>query len=816
MGIAFTKKAQNALNSAVLLARQLGHTYIGTEHFLLGILNETDSAGAKILNSNGATFDLVNSEILSIVGRGSESAVSSHDMTPRCKKVIEGSALLAQKFGNGFIGTEHLLLSLLGENDSVAYLILKNIGASADDMTRDIYSYLTSGNDVAFSKSSKGNDVQTQTVEDCPVLSSYGKNLTALAYEGKLDPIIGRDSETQRVIQIISRRTKNNPCLIGEPGVGKTAVVEGLAERIAAGNVPDMLKDKIIITLDLAGLLAGSKYRGEFEERLKNIMQEVSKNKNIIIFIDEIHMIVHAGEAEGALDAANILKPALSRGDIQVIGATTISEYRKYIEKDAALERRFQPVTVGEPSVDDAVAILNGLKDKYEAHHKIRITEEAIRSAVELSVRYISDRFLPDKAIDLIDEAASKVKINTLTTPEFIKNIESQLAEIAREKEEAVVAQDFERAAEMRDKEANLKKELNRATEEWEKNKGKSDDVLSENDIAEVIGQWTGVPVNKILLDESEKLLRLEDELKSKVIGQDEACEAVAKAVKRGRTGLRDPKRPIGSFIFMGPTGVGKTELTKALAKSLFGKEDSMIRLDMSEYMEKYSVSKLIGSPPGYVGFEEGGQLTEKIRRKPYSVILLDEIEKAHPDVFNILLQVLEDGILTDSQGRRVDFKNTVIIMTSNLGASQGNASRSLGFLADNKEKEASHDEQIKRSNDALKNAFRPEFINRIDEVIVFNSLNDESIMKIAKLMLSDVTKRVSDVGIELDFDESAVDLIAKEGFDPKYGARPLRRAIVRLVEDNFANMMLEGKIKSDDRIIAVEKDGKIEFVVQK
>ncbi len=815
MSIAFTKKAQNALNSAVLLARQLGHTYIGTEHFLLGILNETDCAGAKILNSNGATFEKVSAEILSIVGRGSESNVSSRDMTPRCKKVIESSAGFAQKFGNNFIGTEHLLLALLGESDSVAFLILKNISASADNMTRDIYSYLTSGGDSSPMKASNANETTAEALDDCPTLSNYGRNLTGLASEGKLDPIIGRDAETQRVIQILSRRTKNNPCLIGEPGVGKTAVVEGLAERISSGDVPDMLKDKIIFTLDLAGLLAGSKYRGEFEERLKNIMQEVSKNKRIIIFIDEIHMIVHAGEAEGALDAANILKPALSRGDIQVIGATTVSEYRKYIEKDAALERRFQPVTVGEPTVEDTISILQGLKDKYEAHHKIKISDDAIEAAVELSVRYISDRFLPDKAIDLIDEAASKVKINTHTPPKEIKDIESELAEIGREKEEAVLAQDFEKAADMRDREAELKTEFNKLSEEWDKIKGKSDDILTENDIAEVIEQWTGIPVNKILLDESEKLLHLENDLMARVIGQDDACMAVAKAVKRGRTGLRDPKRPIGSFIFMGPTGVGKTELTKALARSLFGKEDSMIRLDMSEYMEKHSASKLIGSPPGYVGFEEGGQLTEKIRRKPYSVILLDEIEKAHPDVFNILLQVLEDGILTDSQGRRVDFKNTVIIMTSNLGASQGNASRSLGFLADNKEKEASHEEQIKRSNEALKNAFRPEFINRIDEVIVFNSLDDDSIKKIANLMLADVSKRVSDIGIKLDFDESAVELIAKEGFDPKYGARPLRRAIIRLVEDNFANMMLEGKLKAGDDVLATNKYGKIEFISQ-
>lgn len=813
MNISFTKKAQNALNSSVLIARQLGHTYIGTEHFLLGILNEGECAGAKILAKYGVTFDKIENEILNIVGRGSQSNVSSRDMTPRCKRVLENSAGIAQKFENGFIGTEHLLLALLQESDSVACLVLDNIGCRTADVIKEVYNYLSAGSEAGDGKvEGRKAAGEQKTLEDAPTLSSYGRNLTELASDGKLDPIIGRDDETQRVIQILSRRTKNNPCLIGEPGVGKTAVVEGLAQRIVSGDVPDMLKGKIIFTLDLASLIAGSKYRGEFEERLKNIIEEVKKNQNIIIFIDEIHMIVHAGEAEGALDAANIIKPCLARGEFQVIGATTISEYRKYIEKDAALERRFQPVMVGEPTNEDTVKILQGLKDKYEAHHKIKISDEAIKAAVDLSVRYISDRFLPDKAIDLIDEASSRVKISSLTPPKEIKELEKEMEALSREKEEAVVAQDFEGAAVIRDKESNVKEEYDKLSSEWESKKSKNKEVLTENDIAEVVMQWTGIPVNKIMLDESEKLLNLEESLKERVIGQDAACEAVAKAIKRGRTGLRNPKRPIGSFIFLGPTGVGKTELTKALAASLFGKEDSMIRLDMSEYMEKHSVSKLIGSPPGYVGFEEGGQLTEKIRRKPYSVILLDEIEKAHPDVFNILLQVLDDGVLTDSQGRRVDFKNTVIIMTSNLGAVYNEKKQNLGFTSS--ESKGGEDDSEKRSLEALRRTFRPEFINRIDDIIVFKSLGSDSIEKIASLMLREIKDRTSEMGIELDFDESVIKFVAKEGFDKQYGARPLRRAIVRLIEDALANKLLDGSVKAGDKVKVLEKGEKVEFEV--
>ena len=814
MNISFSRRAQNALNSSVLIAKQLGHTYIGTEHFLLGILNEGDSAGAKILQKQQVSFEKVRDEILNIVGRGSQSNVSSRDMTPRCKKVIENSAAIAQKFEHGFIGTEHLLLALLQESDSVACLILDNIGCRVADVVKEIYNYLSAGNGGDGKKDHSASSKESVALDGAPTLSNYGRNLSALAAEGNLDPIIGRDEETQRVIQILSRRTKNNPCLIGEPGVGKTAVAEGLAQKIVSGDVPDMLKGKIVFTLDLASLIAGSKYRGEFEERLKNILDEVKKNNNIIIFIDEIHMIVHAGEAEGALDAANIIKPALARGEFQVIGATTVSEYRKYIEKDAALERRFQPVMIGEPSSEDAVKILEGLRDKYEAHHRIKITDEAIRAAVELSVRYISDRFLPDKAIDLIDEASSKVKINSLTPPKELKELEKSIDSLSAEKEEAVVAQNFERAAELRDKENELKGEFEKLSSEWESSKSQKDEELTENDIAEVVMQWTGIPVSKILLDEGEKLLNLENELMARVIGQDAACISVAKAIKRGRTGLRNPKRPIGSFIFLGPTGVGKTELTKALASSLFGKEDSMVRLDMSEYMEKHSVSKLIGSPPGYVGFEEGGQLTEKIRRKPYSVILLDEIEKAHPDVFNILLQVLDDGVLTDSQGRRVDFRNTVIIMTSNLGAAYNEQRQSLGFTStENKEKD---DAGERRSMDALKRTFRPEFINRIDDIIVFKALEGDTIEKIASLMLNEVKERTSDMGIELIFDESVIKYVAKEGFDRQYGARPLRRAIVRLIEDALANKLLDGSVKTGDKVKILESGGKVEFDITK
>ena len=636
-----------------------------------------------------------------------------------------------------------------------------------------------------------------------------------MALAGKIDPIIGRDSETERVIQILSRRTKNNPCLIGEPGVGKTAVVEGLAQRIASGNVPENLLQKSIVTLDVAAMIAGAKYRGEFEERFKNVMEEVRKNPSIILFIDEIHTLIGAGAAEGAVDAANIIKPALARGEMQVIGATTITEYRKHIEKDAALERRFQAVMVGEPSKEDALQILKGLREKYEGHHQLKITDEALEAAVNLSVRYITDRFLPDKAIDLIDEAASRIRIGAHTSPPDMKEKENDIKRLAKEKEDAIASQDFERAAKLRDEETAAKKEYESKKSEWEQTRSNSALQVSASDIADVVTQWTGIPVNKLMEEESEKLLHLDDTLKERVIGQNEAVEAVSRAIRRGRMGLKDPRRPVGSFIFMGPTGIGKTELAKALAEVMFGSTNAMIRLDMSEYMEKHSVSKLIGSPPGYVGFEEGGQLTEKIRRKPYSVVLFDEIEKAHPDVFHILLQVLEDGILTDSQGRHVDFRNTVIILTSNVGASELSPSKTLGFTTDSPANEKD-EEKKKRMMNALKGTFRPEFLNRIDDIIVFNSLAKEHIEQIAALMLKEVEKRINDIGIQIEFSPSVITLLANKGFDATYGARPLRRAVVRMIEDAFSSEMLEGKIAVGDSIRADVKDESIVFEKQK
>ncbi|MBR3862028.1 MAG: ATP-dependent Clp protease ATP-binding subunit, partial [Clostridia bacterium] len=653
-------------------------------------------------------------------------------------------------------------------------------------------------------------------LSNAPTLASFGRDLTALAREGKIDPVIGRDKETERVIQILSRRAKNNPCLIGEPGVGKTAVVEGLAQRIVDGAVPETLKDKTVFTLDIAGMIAGAKYRGEFEERLKNVMSEVANSPDIILFIDEIHTIVGAGAAEGAVDAANIIKPALARGEMQVIGATTIAEYRKHIEKDAALERRFQSVTVGEPTPEEAILILRGLRDKYEAHHKLKISDEAIDAAVNLSSRYISDRYLPDKAIDLVDEAASRLRISAHTSPPDLKASEARLTALAQEKEEAVSAQDFERAAKLRDEEKSLRESYEKEMEAWKSGVGDTALTVSAHDIADVVTQWTGIPVNSLLEEESTRLLNLEALLQERVIGQDAAVTAVSKAIRRGRMGLKDPKRPIGSFIFLGPTGVGKTELTKALAELLFGDANAMIRLDMSEYMEKHSVSKMIGSPPGYVGFEEGGQLTERIRRKPYSVVLFDEIEKAHPDVFNILLQVLEDGVLTDSQGGRVDFKNTVLILTSNVGASALTARTrgAFGFV-----QESDSDAEKKNADtkvmEALKSTFRPEFLNRIDDIIIFNKLTEENIRAIATLMLNDVKTRINALGIDVAFDESVAATVAAEGFDPVYGARPLRRAIVRMVEDAFSGAMLEGQIKTGDNVLVTAKDGKIEFEKQ-
>ncbi len=808
--IRFTQKAQNVLNHALSFARELGHTYIGSEHILLGLVAEHDSVAAKILQARGADTESLKNAVIEIAGEGTPSNVSAADMTPRTKHIIEASSLEAIGLRQNYIGTEHLLLALLAERDCVGVKLLEECGISISELRSDITTYLGGNRGEGSSLSGDRKDVgQKSAHTNTPTLSNHGRDLTALAKEGKIDPIIGRDSETERVVQILSRRTKNNPCLIGEPGVGKTAVVEGLAQRIVDGNVPETLRDKSIITLDIPSMIAGAKYRGEFEERMKSVMEEVAKNPHIILFIDEIHTIIGAGAAEGAVDAANIIKPALARGEMQVIGATTIAEYRKHIEKDAALERRFQSVLVGEPSPEEAVGILKGLRHKYEAPHKVKITDEAIHAAVELSRRYIADRYLPDKAIDLIDEAASRLRISAHTSPPDLRELEETIKKLAQEKEEAISAQEFERAARLRDEEKVKKEQYETAKSDWEKSQSDTSLEVNDSHIADVVTQWTGIPVSKLLEGEGEKLLHLEEDLKRRVIGQDSAVEAISRAIRRGRMGLKDPRRPIGSFIFLGPTGVGKTELTKALASILFGDDNAMIRLDMSEYMEKHSVSKLIGSPPGYVGFEEGGQLTEKIRRHPYSVVLFDEIEKAHPDVFNIMLQVLEDGILTDSQGRRVDFKNTVIIMTSNVGAAAMSGSRSLGFsdtpAADNDKKASDA-----RVMGALKQTFRPEFINRIDDIIIFNKLTEENIETIASLMLSEVGRRIADLGVTVQFDESVVKLVSREGFDELYGARPLRRAIVRMVEDSFSTEMLEGRIQAGASVTALAQDGKI------
>ena len=805
----FTEKAKIALNNALEEARELGHTYVGTEHLLLGLLSVTDSIAYRILSDRGVDADTTRELISSSVGVGAPSDVSGADMTPMTKKIIEESAYASARLGHNYIGTEHLLLAIVSEEDCFANKMLRAQNASAAEIRSDLSEYfggMKNPDDPAASKSS-GKE-RNENIAGCPTLSKYGTDLVRAAKDGRIDPIIGREKETERVVQILSRRTKNNPCLIGEPGVGKTAVVEGLAQRIADGTVPENLRDSIIVTLDISSMIAGAKYRGEFEERMKGVMEEVAKNPRIILFVDEIHTIIGAGGAEGAVDAANIIKPALARGTMQLIGATTIEEYRKYIEKDAALERRFQSVMVGEPTPEEAVQILYGLRDKYEAHHKLKISDEAIEAAVALSVRYIGDRFLPDKAIDLVDEAASKLHIQGYTPSDEVKALEEKLKNVRAEKEEAILGEDYEKAASVRDTEKELQEQIKSAKAS---SPDKGETVVRAGDIEDIVTAWTGIPVKKLAAEESQRLLNLDKILKERVIGQDEAVDAVAKAIRRGRTGLKDPKRPVGSFIFLGPTGVGKTELSKVLADVMFGSADAMIRVDMSEYMEKHSVSKLIGSPPGYVGYEEGGQLTEKIRRHPYSVVLFDEIEKAHPDVFNILLQILDDGILTDAQGRRVDFKNCIIIMTSNVGASSILEPKRLGFSAESSK--AADEEKMKQNvMDALKETFRPEFLNRVDDIIVFNKLSDDDIKKIASLMLDEVKDRISRRGITVSFSDEVTSLLAKEGFDPVYGARPLRRAIVRRVEDGLSEEILSGRIGEGDTVAAELRDGSIVY----
>ena len=808
----FSAKATEALNAAMRAAGELGHGYIGTEHLLLGLAQTSDSIAQKILSQNGITSEYIVSKISEMIGTGTPSFVSGQDMTPRLKKILEQSFSEARQTGHNVIGTEHLLMALLRERDSKGVEIIELNGADI----KEIYSDILESMGLVAAQGDRPDQTNRKpgkkTHKDTPTLDTFGRDLTDMAEEHKIDPVIGRSKEIERVIQILSRRTKNNPCLIGEPGVGKTAIAEGLAQHIVDGKVPELLKGKRVVTLDIASMIAGSKYRGDFEERIKNAINEVTKAGNVILFIDEIHVLVGAGSAEGAVDAANILKPSLARGELQVIGATTIDEYRKNIEKDAALERRFQPIIVDEPSTEDAIAILKGIRDKYEAHHKVKITDDAIESAVRLSKRYIQDRYLPDKAIDLMDEAASRVRIQSLTVTPDMKEKEEAIARLVAEKEDAVRNQDFEKAAKLRDDEKQARDELSALKKKWSDENSSKNLVVSSDEIEDVISQSTGIPVKKLVQEESERLLNMENILHQRVVGQDEAVNAVAKAIRRGRVGLKDPKRPVGSFLFLGPTGVGKTELSKALSEVMFGDENSMIRVDMSEYMEKHTVSRLIGSPPGYVGFDEGGQLTEKVRRKPYSVILFDEIEKAHPDVFNILLQILDDGILTDAQGRKVDFKNTVIVMTSNIGAKLITEHKKLGFAAQDDEFTKT---QEKIRNDVmgeLKRAFRPEFINRIDDIIVFEQLNKDSIREIAKRLISGVQKRLDGLGITLTVEDAAIDIVADKGFDVTYGARPLKRAIQTLIEDGIAEKMLDKTFSSGDRVTAKAVDGKIVF----
>ncbi len=806
----FTEKAKAALNAAQEAASELGHSYVGSEHLLLGLAREGSGVAARVLRDAGLSSETIAALIEKNIGRGEGGGQPAQGLTPRSKRIIELAIAEAARLGHNYVGTEHILMGILRETDSVATQMITSAGGDPNRLYTDVINVFGSG-DYKQQPPVPGKIPHKKS--DTKTLDQFSHDLTTAARNGALDPVIGRDNEIQRVVQILSRRSKNNPVLIGEPGVGKTAIAEGLAQRIIIGDIPENLRDKRIVTLDLSGMLAGTKYRGDFEERIKAAIEEVQKAGDVILFIDEMHTIIGAGAAEGAIDAANIIKPALGRGEMQVIGATTLNEYRKYIEKDAALERRFQPVIVDEPTQEESVLILKGLRDKYEAHHKIEITDEAIQAAVTMSSRYINDRFLPDKAIDLIDEAASRVRMDTLTAPPDLKELEARIEVLAKEKESAVNSQNFEKAASLRDEEKKLKDELQQTRKNWESMRNGKRGSVGVEDIAAVVSSWTGIPVTSLTETESERLLHMEEVLHRRVVGQDEAVKAVSKAIRRGRVGLKDPKRPVGSFLFLGPTGVGKTELCRALAEAMFGDENAMIRVDMSEFMEKHTVSKLIGSPPGYVGYDEGGQLTEKVRRKPYSVILFDEIEKAHEDVFNIMLQIMEDGRLTDSQGRRVDFKNTIIVMTSNVGAKNITGGvKKLGFsIEEAVESEITNIADIRDTVlSELRRTFRPEFLNRIDEIIVFHQLSRENIREIAGNMLKIVFERVATLGIDITADEAAIDKLAEQGFDPIYGARPLRRAIQSAIEDVAAEKMLDGSIKAGDKVRATVADGKV------
>ena len=810
MEIKFTPQAQMSIEYAEQIMTDFRHGYLGTEHLLVGLIHTPNSVAQSALEACGISEEDILVKIKDIIGIGSTSLVVTKDFTPRVKRIFEISGQLAKQVGSDRIGTEFLLIAILKEKNCIAVKLLELLGVNTNKLLSALMEMLTGANqkaDVSFSKVQAGTTKSTKSTT--PNLDKYSRDLTELAKEGKFDPIVGREKEIERVIQILSRRTKNNPCLVGEPGVGKTAVVEGLAQKIASEAIPDLLKGKRVVSLDLSSMISGTKYRGEFEERINKVIEEVRLAGDVILFIDEIHTIIGAGAAEGAMDASNILKPSLARGEIQLVGATTLDEYRKHIEKDAALERRFQSVQVDEPTESETLEILRGIKDKYEMHHQVQITEDALVAAVKLSMRYIADRYLPDKAIDLLDEAASKVRLRAFTSPANIKELEEELLALGKEKEEAIINEEYEKASKIKQKENELKEKMANAKVEWDAKHTKNNQVVSEEEIADIVSSWTHIPVRRLAEEETERLRNMEATLHERVVGQEEAISAVSKAVRRGRVGLKDPNRPIGSFMFLGPTGVGKTELTKALAEAIFGDENAMIRVDMSEYMEKHTVSKMIGSPPGYVGYEEGGQLTEKVRRKPYSVILFDEIEKAHSDVFNILLQILDDGHITDSKGRRINFKNTIIIMTSNIGARNIISPKKLGFISQ-EDAEKSYEDMKKSVMEEVKRTFKPEFLNRIDETIVFHPLTSEQIREIASIMIKRLIERISkNVGIQISLTEAALDFLGKKGYNQAYGARPLRRTIQTYIEDKLSDEILAGTVKEGESI-KVDVDGEV------